>query len=109
MKALERFFVAKGDKIDIPVVIMAMEYCRKLRHLSTRIFDQSAAHFAQNAALYGPTDMYLVLRPFGQMNYVPHNADRVFEEVEIKLNGETGFAFRSVMSRGSDVTLAAQS
>ena len=33
-------------------------------------------------------EMFLALRPFGQLNYVPHNAQAVFTEVEIKLQGQ---------------------
>ena len=88
IKALERFFVAKYKTLDIRLIAMTMEYCRKMRYLSTKVFDLSATHFEQNSALYGPTEMFFVLRPFGQLHYVPHNVTPLFDEVEHVLSSK---------------------
>ena len=88
IRALERFFIAKSDKLDTPLVMMAMDYLRQIRHLSPKIFDIAASHFVQNSALYSSLQMFFVVRPFGYMNYTPHNVIAFFGEVEKMLEGK---------------------
>ena len=88
IRALERFFIAKSNKLDTSVVMMAMDYLRQIRHLSPKIFDIAASHFVQNSALYSPLQMFYVVRPFGYLNYTPKNEIAFFGEVEKILEGK---------------------
>ena len=88
IKALERFFIAKSDKLDTSLMMMAMDYLRQMRHVSPKMCDIAASHFVQNSALYSPLEMFYVIRSFGYLNHTPKNAIAFFGEVENMLEGE---------------------
>ena len=88
VRALERFFIAKSNKLDTSLVMMAMDYLRQVRHLSPKICDIAASHFVQNSAFYSPLQMFYVIRSFGYLNYTPQNAIAFFGEIEKMLEGK---------------------
>ena len=88
IRALERFFVAKSNKLDTSLVMMAMDYLRQVRHLSPKICDIAASHFVQNSAFYSPLQMFYVVRSFGYLNYTPQNPIELFGEIEKMLEGK---------------------
>lgn len=73
VKALERYIPAKGNSIDTDLLGLALEYCRSRRYFSPTILDAAAEHFCVNREKYSPLQMFTILRPFGQLNYLPKN------------------------------------
>ena len=73
--------------LDPSFVAMAVNYCTKQRHLSTKILDAAALHFEQYGHKYSPVEAYLTLRVYGQLNYLPPNASQMFDVVEQILSG----------------------
>ena len=81
-KALERYVKAKVAHMDKTLVAMVMDHCMSRRYLSPIIFNAIARDFQNNGHLYEPHEILYVLRPYGQLNYLPPNATGLFLKVE---------------------------
>lgn len=69
--ALERYVGAKGGQLNSDLLGLVMEYCRTRRYFSPVILDTAARHFEQFGHTYSALQMFTILRPFGQLNYIP--------------------------------------
>lgn len=81
-KALERYVKAKVAHMDKTLVAMVMDHCASRRYLSPIIFNAVARDFQNNGHKYEPHEILYVLRPYGQLNYLPPNATGLFLKVE---------------------------
>ncbi|KAK7092973.1 FAST kinase domain-containing protein 3, mitochondrial-like [Littorina saxatilis] len=69
--ALERYIGARGADMNTNLLGLVMEYCRTRRFFSPTILDAAAKHFVQHGETYSALQLFTVLRPFGQLNYMP--------------------------------------
>ena len=90
IKALERYITAKKGKLNKSTVSITMEYCRRCRYVSPKIFDLVAKDFEQNHQHYDSDEVFYTLRTFGQMNYLPPDSKELFTEVEDMLLARFG-------------------
>lgn len=86
MTSLERYIPAKGSKLDTTLLGLVQEYCRSRRYFSPTILDSAAEHFCHNGDSYSPLQVFTVLRPFGQLNYLPKDSSRFLLKTEEVLN-----------------------
>jgi hypothetical protein len=82
VKSLERYLSAKAAKADPNLVALIMEYCRSQRILSTSIFDSTANNLSKKGDMYDVDHLYSILRPFGQLNYLPKSVGPMFLKIE---------------------------
>ena len=82
IRSLELFLPGKIARLDKTLIAMVMEYCRRRRLYSSKIFNAVATDFEQNGHNYQPHEIVYCLRPFGQLNYIPRNATQMFSVVE---------------------------
>ncbi|XP_014768739.1 FAST kinase domain-containing protein 3, mitochondrial [Octopus bimaculoides] len=82
IKSLERYIPAKIAKIDYNLLALAMEYCRAQRYLSPLLFDIVAEDFIKNGQNYSCLQLYSILRPYGQLNYLPTESTKFFLKTE---------------------------
>uniref|UniRef100_A0A0B7A637 FAST kinase leucine-rich domain-containing protein n=1 Tax=Arion vulgaris TaxID=1028688 RepID=A0A0B7A637_9EUPU len=82
VKVMERCLSLNGPLVQIDVVAMCVEYCRSCRYLSPLVMDAAASHFTQYADSYEPLHLYVVLRAFGQLNYLPPKSSAFLKKVE---------------------------
>ncbi|XP_064644203.1 FAST kinase domain-containing protein 3, mitochondrial-like [Lineus longissimus] len=82
VKSLERYLSAKAAKADPNLVALVMEYCRSQRILSRRICDATAVNIDKKGDTYDVDHLYSILRPFGQLNYLPKSVGPMFLKIE---------------------------
>jgi len=82
MKAVENWLSTKGDAISLPLTLILMEFCRKSRLHSQIVFDTAARNLVKNYENYDVNDIFYILRPYGQLGYVPPNQTRLFMAIE---------------------------
>ena len=85
LRSLELFLPSNISKLDKVIVAMVMEYCRRRRLVSRRIFNCVATDFELCSSQYKLHQILYCLRPFGQLNYLPENTGRLFSVIEEKL------------------------
>ena len=72
VNVLERYSAgAPHSALQPPLAAVAMEYCRQQRILSAPLFDRIAVRFSRDHTNYSSMEAYMVVRPFGQLNYRP--------------------------------------
>lgn len=84
--SLERFVPARGSKVDITLLGLVQEYCRARRYFSPTILESAADHFCQNGDSYSSLQIFTILRPFGQLGYLPKDSGKFLFKVELLLN-----------------------
>ncbi|XP_071100862.1 FAST kinase domain-containing protein 3, mitochondrial-like [Haliotis cracherodii] len=82
MEALENYVVSHGSCLTTSLLALVMEHCYVSRTLSPLIFDKAATHFSENGHTYNPLQIYLILRPFGHLNYFPQPRHKFVSEAE---------------------------
>jgi len=82
MKAVENWLSTKGDAISQSLTLVLMEFCRKSRLHSQIVFDTAARNLVKNYEKYDVNDIFYILRPYGQLGYVPPNQTRLFMAIE---------------------------
>lgn len=80
--ALERFVVAREERLAPDLLGLIMEYCRSRRYFSPVILDAAGRHFVQFGQSYSALQMFTVLRPFGQLNYLPRDSHKLLVQTE---------------------------
>ncbi|CAG5126094.1 unnamed protein product [Candidula unifasciata] len=82
VKVMERCLSLKGQLIHTDVLALCVEYCRSCQYLSPLVMDAAASHFTQYAYSYEPLQLFVVLRAFGQLNYLPAQTSAFLKKVE---------------------------
>ncbi|BFZ14336.1 hypothetical protein BsWGS_17403 [Bradybaena similaris] len=82
VKVMERCLSLKGQLVHVDVLALCVEYCRSHLYLSPLVMDAAASHFTQYAYSYEPLQLFMVLRAFGQLNYLPSQAPAFLKMVE---------------------------
>ena len=80
--ALYRYLKVNILFIDGILIGMIMDHCLKQRKISKEIFNTVAVHVARGLDNFCALDIFYILRPFGQLGYVPSNAFEMFQAVE---------------------------
>ncbi|XP_076455547.1 FAST kinase domain-containing protein 3, mitochondrial-like [Babylonia areolata] len=80
--AVERYVGAGGEKLSANLLGLVMEYCRMRRYFSPTILDAAARHFVQHGHSYSALQMFTILRPFGQLNYLPKDSHQFLLQTE---------------------------
>ena len=80
--ALERYVGVRGDQLNTSLLGLIMEYCRTRRYFSPAIMDVAARHFEQLGHTYSALQVFTVLRPFGQLNYIPKDSHNFLLQTE---------------------------
>lgn len=73
MSALERYIPAKNKQLHAELPAVVAEYCRCRRYFSPAILDAIAVHFCAKGENYQSSEVFLALRVFGQLNYLPQD------------------------------------
>ncbi|XP_025082664.1 FAST kinase domain-containing protein 3, mitochondrial-like [Pomacea canaliculata] len=73
MSALERYIPAKNKQLHAELPAVVAEYCRSRRYFSPAILDAIAVHFCAKGENYQSSEVFLALRVFGQLNYLPQD------------------------------------
>ena len=84
--ALERYVSAGQDRLHTDLLGLVMEYCRSRRYFSPLIMDAAASHFVQHGQTYSALQMFTVLRPFGQLSYLPKDSHQFLIQTEQMLS-----------------------
>ncbi|GAB1606754.1 FAST kinase domain-containing protein 3, mitochondrial-like [Argonauta hians] len=82
VKSLERYIPARIASIDNNLLALSMEYCRAQRYLSPLLFEIVAEDFIKNGHNYTCLQAYSILRPYGQLNYLPTESTSFFLKTE---------------------------
>ena len=80
--ALERYVGVRGSQLNTNLLGLIMEYCRTRRYFSPIILDAAARHFEQFGHTYSALQMFTILRPFGQLNYIPKDSHNFLLQTE---------------------------
>ncbi|CAH1774341.1 unnamed protein product [Owenia fusiformis] len=88
MRALERYIPAKITSLDSTLIALTMDYCKECRYVSPKIFNCISSHFVQYSHRFSVDQMAMLLYPYGYLNYLPPNANELFQKIEERLNGE---------------------